>query len=85
MRRLQISLWEQLKVAMRERFVPLYYKKEIFNKLQRQGNKSVAEYVQEMEVTLMKTEVVETPKAIIAKFLNGLNRKIQDVVEMQHY
>jgi len=34
-RRLPISTWEQLKVAMKERFVPLYYKKEIFNKLQR--------------------------------------------------
>jgi len=32
---LPISTWDQLKVAMKERFVPSYYKKEIFNKLQR--------------------------------------------------
>jgi len=86
-RRLPISTWEQLKVAMKERFVPPYYKKEIFNKLQRltQGNKSVEEYVQEMEVTLMKAEVEETHMATMARFLNGLNREIQDVVEMHHY
>jgi len=86
-RQLPISTWEQLKVAMKERFVPPYYKKEIFNKLQRltQGNKSVEEYVQEMEVTLMKAEVEETHMATMARFLNGLNREIQDVVEMHHY
>jgi len=84
---LPISTWEQLKVAMKERFVPPYYKKQIFNKLQRltQGNKSVEEYVQEMEVTLMKAEVEETHMATMARFLNGLNREIQDVVEMHHY
>ena len=72
---------------MKERFVPPYYKEEIFNNLQRltQGNKSVEEYVQEMDVTLMKTEVEETHMATMARFLNGLNREIQDVVEMHHY
>jgi len=72
---------------MKERFVPPYYKKEIFNKLQRlsQGNRSVEEYVQEMEVTLMQAEVEETHMAIMAIFLNGLHREIQYVVEMHHY
>jgi len=86
-RRLPISTWEQLKVAMKERFVPPYYKKEIFNKLQRltQGNRSFEEYVQEIEVTLMQAEVEETHMATMARFLNGLNRKIRDVVEMHHY
>jgi len=61
---------------MKERFVPPYYKKEIFKKLQRltQGNKSVEEYVQEMEVTLMQAKVEETHMATMARFLNGLNR-----------
>jgi len=72
---------------MKERFVPPYYKKEIFNKLQRltQGNKSVEEYLQEMEVTLMEAEMEETHMATMTRFLNGLNRKIQDVVDMHHY
>ena len=86
-RQLPIFTLEQLKVAIKEIFVPPYYKKEIFNKLQRltQGNKSVEEYVQEMEVTLMKSEVEETTMATMARFLNGLNREIQDVGEMHHY
>ena len=86
-RRLPISTWEQLKVAMKEKFVPPYYKKEIFNKLQilTQGNRSFEEYVQEMEVTLMQAEVEETHMATMARFLNGLNWEIQDMVEMHHY
>jgi len=85
--RLSTFTWEQLKVAMKKIFVPHYYKNEIFNQLQRltQGNKSVEEYVQKMEVTLMKVEVEETLMAPMARFLNGLNREIQDVVEMHHY
>ena len=38
-----------------------------------------------MEVTLMKIELEETFMATIARFLNGLNWEIQDVVEMYHY
>jgi len=36
-----------MKQAMRERFVPPYYMKELFKKLQRlaQGNKSIEKYV----------------------------------------
>ena len=54
-KRLPISTWEQLKVAMKERFVSPYSKKEILNKLQilTQRNRTAKEYVQEMEVTLM--------------------------------
>jgi len=33
----------------------------------------------------MKAEVEETHMATMARFLNGLNREIQDVVEMHHY
>jgi len=33
----------------------------------------------------MKAEVEETQMATMARFLNGLNREIQDVVEMHHY
>ena len=57
-----ISTSEQLKVAMKEIFVPPYYKKEIFNTLHKltQGDRNVEDYVQEMEVTLMKADVEET-------------------------
>jgi len=33
----------------------------------------------------MKAGVEETTIAIMARFLNGLNMKIQDMVEMHHY
>jgi len=86
-KRLPINSWAQLKEAIRERCVPPYYKKELFNKMQRltQGSKSVEEYVKDMEVTLMKAKVEETAMATMAMFLNGLNREIQDIVEMHRY
>jgi len=33
----------------------------------------------------MKVDIEETPMATMARFLNGLQRDIQDVVEMHHY
>jgi len=46
-----------VKGSYKGNIVPLNYKKGIFNILQRVklGNKSVEEFVQEMEVTLIKT------------------------------
>jgi len=89
-RRRPITTWEQLKDIMNERFVPSYYKHELFNKLQglTKSNRGVEEYVQDvqdLEVTLMKANVDETPMTTMVRLLNDLNREIQDVVEMHHY
>ncbi|RDX85165.1 hypothetical protein CR513_33682, partial [Mucuna pruriens] len=53
MRIASIESWEELKQEMKERFVPLFYKRDLFVKLQKmyQGVKSVEEYFKEMEVT----------------------------------
>ncbi|RDY10863.1 hypothetical protein CR513_04535, partial [Mucuna pruriens] len=68
---------------MRERFVPLYYKRDLFVKLQKmyQGSRYVEEYFKEMEVTLIRAQIVESREATMARFLHGLNRDIQDIVE----
>lgn len=81
-----IETWDEMKAIMRRRFIPSYYHRELFNKLQRRtkGFKSVDEYNKEMEVAMIRANV-EYREATMARFLNGLNREIADVVEMQHY
>ncbi|XP_031403186.1 uncharacterized protein LOC116212684, partial [Punica granatum] len=82
-----IDTWEEVKRVMRKRFVPSYYYRELYNKLQslRQGNRSVEEYFKEMEVAMIRANVEEDREATMARFLAGLNREIQNVVELQHY
>ncbi|PKI58547.1 hypothetical protein CRG98_021059 [Punica granatum] len=53
-----IDTWEEMKRVMRKRFVPSYYYRELYNKLQslRQGNRSVEEYFKEMEVAMIRAD-----------------------------
>ncbi|XP_012841286.1 PREDICTED: uncharacterized protein LOC105961600 [Erythranthe guttata] len=82
-----VETWDEMKAIMRKRFIPNYYHRELFNKLQRltQGSRSVDEYHKEMEVAMIRASVQEDREATMARFLHGLNREIADVVEMQHY
>jgi len=72
---------------MRRRFVPNHYYRDLYLKLQglNQGYKTVDEYHKEMEITMIRANVVENREATMARFLNGLNRDIANVVELQHY
>ncbi|KAL2252883.1 UNVERIFIED_CONTAM: hypothetical protein Sindi_0083000 [Sesamum indicum] len=82
-----ITTWEEMRAIMRRRFVPSYYRRELHNHLQRltQGSKSVDEYYKEMEIAMIRTNIIEDNEATMARFLHGLNRDIADVVEMHHY
>ena len=79
-----VETWEEMKRAMRKRFVSTYYYRELYNKLQnlRQGNHSVNEYYKEMKVATTRENIEEDQEAIMARFLVGLNRQIQNVVEL---
>ena len=50
-----------------------------------QGNKSVEEYKKELEVAMIRANVNENKKVTMSRFLNGLNRDIANVVELQSY
>ena len=82
-----VETWEEMKRVMRKRFVSTYYYRELYNKLQnlRQGNRSVKEYYKEMKVAMTRANIEEDREATMARFLAGLNRQIQNVVELQHY
>jgi hypothetical protein len=76
-----------MKVIIRKQFVPNFYYRELFQKLQssHQGLKSMEDYHKEMEIAMIRDKVVEDMKATMTRFLNGLNGKTTNVVELQHF
>lgn len=82
-----VRTWEDMKRIMRRRFVPSHYHRDLFQKLQtlKQGNRSVEDYFKEMEMSMMRANIVEDREATMARFLAGLNSEIANIVEMQHY
>ena len=56
-------------------------------KLQRiqQGPRSVDEYFKDLEVTLTKINMHELEESKIARFVSGLRRELQNVVEFYEY
>jgi hypothetical protein len=71
---------------MRHRFVPAYYSRELHLRLKRlvQGNHSVDEYYQDMEMCLLRTGIQED-ESLMARFLVGLNKPIAKKVDMTNY
>ena len=43
------------------------------------------EYYKEMEIAMIWANVEEDRETTMVRFLNGLNRDIDNVVELQHY
>lgn len=84
---LPIQHWEDLKVAMRKRFVPTHHFRDLHLKLQslKQGTKSVEDYHKEMEMAMLRANVEEEMEATMARFICGLNHEIAKVVELQHF
>ena len=79
-----VETWEEMKAIMIKRFMPTYYYRELYQKLQslRQGNRSVDEYFKEIEVAMIRVNVEEDRKATMERFLAGLNREIANIVEL---
>ena len=82
-----VTTWTQLKTAMRHRFVPSYYARDLLNKMQRfqQGSLSVEEYYQELQKGMLRCGLVESDDAAMARFRGGLNREIQDILDYKDY
>eukprot|EP00258_Populus_trichocarpa_P031547 XP_024447566.1 uncharacterized protein LOC112325356 [Populus trichocarpa] len=49
------------------------------------GNKSVEEYQKELEVAMIRANINKDEEVTMSRFLNGLNRDIANVVELQSY
>ncbi|XP_074555934.1 uncharacterized protein LOC141811777 [Curcuma longa] len=76
-----------MKSIMRKRFIPSHYYRDLYQRLQSltQGSKTVEEYHKEMEIAMIRANVEEDREATMARFLQGLNPEIANVVELQHY
>jgi hypothetical protein len=81
------TTWEQLKTAMRHRFVSSYYARNLLNKMQRfqQGSQSVEDYYQELQKGMVCCGILEEPDAAMARFRGGLNREIHDILDYKEY
>jgi len=79
--------WYDLKECMCARFIRPYYRRKLLLNLQRlqQGPSSVDGYFKELETILTKIDMHESEESKIARFVSGLKRKIQYVVELYEY
>jgi Retrotransposon gag protein len=82
-----IVSWTEMKREMRGRFVPRHYRRDLFDKLHnlKHGNLSVEEYYKEMEKAIIRTNINEREEQSMARFMLGLHRNIQRIVEFQPY
>jgi len=49
-----------------------------------QGSRFVDEYFKEMEIAMIRANMIEDREGTMARFLNGLDRDIANVVKLQH-
>ncbi|RVW59154.1 hypothetical protein CK203_105254 [Vitis vinifera] len=80
-----IIWWDQLlmnKIRNYERHIETW---EEMKATMRRRYWSVDDYHKEMEIAMIRANVEEDREATMARFLNGLNRDIANVVELQHY
>ncbi|KAH0657921.1 hypothetical protein KY289_026669 [Solanum tuberosum] len=82
-----IATWAEMKRVMRKRFIPSYFLRDLQSRLQhlKQGSMSVDEYFKSMDMAMIQANCMEEEEATIARFLNGLNTEIANVVEIQQY
>ncbi|XP_073153133.1 uncharacterized protein [Henckelia pumila] len=81
-----VEMWDEMKQIMRKRFVPNYYYRDMFRRLQNlnQGSRSVENYFKELGVAMIRANIEEDRKVTMARFSCGLNREIQNQVELRH-
>ncbi|KAM0841708.1 hypothetical protein ACQ4PT_058840 [Festuca glaucescens] len=81
------TTWIGLKLAMRTRFVPPHYQRDLLKKLSRleQGKNSVEDYYQELQTGMIRCGIVEDNEAMLARFFGGLNKEIQHILDYKEY
>ncbi|RDX70450.1 hypothetical protein CR513_50309, partial [Mucuna pruriens] len=86
-RRRHTDTWVDLRRDLISRFVLASYAMDLYNKLQNMyhGSKSIKVYYKDMEVALLRTNVLKSNEATMTHFIHRLNKDIQDVVKLYHY
>jgi len=80
-----VDNWAEMKRIMRKQYVPSSFHMDLKLKLQRlsQGSKGVEEYYKEIKILIIQEKIEKDLEVIMARFLNGLNHAIRDVVELR--
>ncbi|RVW13255.1 Transposon Ty3-G Gag-Pol polyprotein [Vitis vinifera] len=77
-----IIWWDQLVMNKRRNYErPI----ETWEEMKATMRRHVDDYHKEMEIAMIQANVEEDREATMARFLNGLNRDIANMVELQHY
>ena len=81
------TTWNDLKLAMRYRFVPSRYTRDMVKKLQNlnQGSYTIREYYDALETTLLYSFLEESEDDFMDRFWRGLNRDIQDILMHEEF
>lgn len=76
-----------MKAIIRRMFVPSYYSRELYQKLQmlNRGFKIIDDYFKEMKVTIIRSNMEEDREATMAQIPSGLNQEIANIVYLHHY
>jgi len=72
---------------MKRCFILNHYYRDLYLQLQdlTQDLKTIDEYHKEIEIIMIRANIVKDTEAIMTRFINGLNKDIANVVELQHY
>ena len=72
---------------MKRCFFLNHYYRDLYLKLQdlTQGLKTIDKYHKEILIIMIRANIVKDIEAIMTRFINGLNKDIANVVELQHY
>ncbi|XP_048628762.1 uncharacterized protein LOC125599524 [Brassica napus] len=83
----QLDSWLDMKDAMKQRFVPQHFHRDLQRKLRelKQGSKSVEEYYEEFEKLRNRLDLNEDEEATMAQFLDGLQERLSCKVERHVY
>ena len=83
----QLDSWLDMKDAMRQRFVPQHFHRDLQRKFRslKQGSKSVEEYYEEFEKLRNRLDLNEDEEATMAQFIDGLQERISCKVGRQVY
>jgi hypothetical protein len=83
----QVDTWDEMKSFMRRKLMPSHFYIELYQRFQSlsQGTKSVNKYFNEMELVIIRSNIKEDREDIMARFMNGLNHDISNIMELYHY
>ncbi|XP_026398261.1 uncharacterized protein LOC113294050 [Papaver somniferum] len=75
-----IHTWTRMRKLIRAKFLPSDYRQQLFVELQncQQGSRLVEDYVVEFYNLLSRNEINEYEEQLVARFVEGLNRLIQN-------